>query len=439
MKKAVYALAFLLGAAAALWPSGITQSAYNLIENAGSALTMRTTLNFTGTGVSVADNAGKNRTDVTIPGGSGGNPTIAVSNASSTGTTTSTLTKLTGAPSTAIISSSGDTGGAIGICTAACGTTGTATITIAGTVNCVFDGSTTAGDYVQISASTNGDCTDTGASTYPSSNQVIGRVLSTNVGAGTYGIDLFPSEIKANSGGGGGGSTTRGTYSTAPSCSTSGSVYYATDIGVVEQCNGSTYQPYAFGIPVTLPGAVSFSWRNQGGASVNANGFVVLTIPTSASNSLRGREIALPSKPFTLDACMSTAVGSNEYNSSGLYETDGTKVLTFGYQTGRANGANQQGAGEMAIGEWTNVTTFSSFVSEMNMNSQTFCLRWNDDSTNNNWSWSTDGGASWSPIGSAGDTAYLTPTNIGFFGNQNTVSGGVTESANLTIWHWLAH
>jgi hypothetical protein len=73
-----------------------------------------------------------------------------------------------------------------------------------GALSCVFDGATTAGDYVQISSTTAGNCHDTGSASYPASGQLIGRVLSTNGAAGTYTIDLFPPEIKAASGGGGG-------------------------------------------------------------------------------------------------------------------------------------------------------------------------------------------------------------------------------------------
>ena len=127
---------------------------------------------------------------------------ITVANAAATGTTINTLTKLTGAPSTAVISSAGDSGGAIGITTAGAGTSGSATITNMGVAACVFDSATTAGDYVQISSTVAGNCHDTGAATYPSSGQIIGRVLSTNASAGSYNIDLFTPEIKAASGGG---------------------------------------------------------------------------------------------------------------------------------------------------------------------------------------------------------------------------------------------
>lgn len=120
-------------------------------------------------------------------------------NASSTGTSVNTLTSVTGAPSKAVITSAAATGGVIGITVAGQGTTGSATVQTSGNPSCVFDGATTAGNYVQISASVAGKCTDAGSS-YPSTGQVIGRVLSTNAAGGTFVIDLFPSEIKASAG-----------------------------------------------------------------------------------------------------------------------------------------------------------------------------------------------------------------------------------------------
>jgi len=121
---------------------------------------------------------------------------IIVANAATTGTTINTLTKLTGTPSTGVISSAGDSGGAVGITIAGAGTSGSATINYMGLTSCVFDGATVAGDYVQISSTTAGDCHDTGSLNYPASGQVIGRVLSSNASGGTYTMDLFPAEIK---------------------------------------------------------------------------------------------------------------------------------------------------------------------------------------------------------------------------------------------------
>ena len=119
--------------------------------------------------------------------------TVTVANASSTGTTVNTLTKLTGAPSTAVITASADTAGAIGVCIVGCGTTGSAIIQTQGLVTLAIDNGTTAGDWIQMSSSTGGDGHDTGVAppNYPTVfGQVIGRVTTTNASAGNDTVNL---------------------------------------------------------------------------------------------------------------------------------------------------------------------------------------------------------------------------------------------------------
>lgn len=135
--------------------------------------------------------------DVKIPGSALGQ--IQIPNAGVTGTSTNTLTKITGSPATAVITAITDTAGSVGITTSGAGTTGNAQIQQTGILSCIFDGSTTADDYVQISSTTAGSCHDAGA-TYPVKNQVIGRVLSTNSGVGTYQLLLFGPEIRSPGG-----------------------------------------------------------------------------------------------------------------------------------------------------------------------------------------------------------------------------------------------
>jgi len=137
--------------------------------------------------------------------------------------------------------SGGATSGVIGICTAGCGTSGTATIQIAGTTSCVFDATaTTAGDYVQISA-TAGDCHDAGSSV-PTSGQIIGRVLSTNsAGGGTYSIALFTQELYPGPSG-----ATGVTGATGPSGATG--VTGATGTAGTNGTNGATGATGAAGV-----------------------------------------------------------------------------------------------------------------------------------------------------------------------------------------------
>ena len=128
-----------------------------------------------------------------------GNPTNFVNFTNGVaGTTLNQLAKLVvnGSGVNAVNTAITDTGGVVGVTIAGAGVSGIDLVQRTGQVLCVFDASTTANDYVIISSTTAGNCHDNGAVSYPSgSTQVIGRSLTTNVGAGTYLIDLFPPEI----------------------------------------------------------------------------------------------------------------------------------------------------------------------------------------------------------------------------------------------------
>ena len=122
--------------------------------------------------------------------------TFEMANEATTGTGLNFLAKLTGDPSTAVKASTSDTNGVVGVVSGGSGTSGNAVITYSGYASCSFDGATTSGDYVQISATNAGDCHDAGA-TYPTGGQVLARVLGTNTsGAGTYGVYFFGPEAQ---------------------------------------------------------------------------------------------------------------------------------------------------------------------------------------------------------------------------------------------------
>lgn len=122
---------------------------------------------------------------------------VAVANDTTTGTTVNKLAKITGAPAKAIVAGTSDTTGLVGVVVSGAGTSGDARVAILGIAACVFDGATTAGNYVKASTSAGGSCTDAGA-TFPTAGQILGRVLSTNGGAGTYDVFLFSMGIHGN-------------------------------------------------------------------------------------------------------------------------------------------------------------------------------------------------------------------------------------------------
>jgi hypothetical protein len=109
-------------------------------------------------------------------------------NDATTGTALNFLAVYNGAsPGCAVKAGATNTDGVIGVVSNGSGMSGNAVITYRGYVPCSFDGSTVAGDFVVASVTNPGDCHDAGAMR-PSGMQVIGRVESTNSGAGTYGI-----------------------------------------------------------------------------------------------------------------------------------------------------------------------------------------------------------------------------------------------------------
>ena len=114
-------------------------------------------------------------------------------NESATGTIQYHNVKSTGDnPSKVIRTSTTDAmaeSGTIGICVVNCGTAGLAGIVQIGVVPCAFDGPTTANNFVQLSDTQNGKCKDVGSSR-PQMGRIVGRVLSTNGGAGTYDVLL---------------------------------------------------------------------------------------------------------------------------------------------------------------------------------------------------------------------------------------------------------
>lgn len=140
--------------------------------------------------------------------------TVQIPNAGTTGTTVNKLAKINSS-GLLIIMATSDTQGATGVVVAGAGTTGSADVVQIGQALCAFDGTATAGHYVQISSSVAGDCTDAGAS-QPTTGQTVGRVITGGAGAGNY-------SIEALTGGGGVGSVTSVAMSVPTGLAVSGS------------------------------------------------------------------------------------------------------------------------------------------------------------------------------------------------------------------------
>lgn len=159
--------------------------------------------------------------------GTGSQQVVEIANAAVTGTTQNRLAKLTGAPSTAVIATTSDTTKLVGVVIAGAGTTGNAQIVTNGNVSCEFDGATTAGNYVGASTTTNGKCTDLGATLPVSGVQVIGRVLQTIGSAGNADVFIFTGE-QGRGGVSGSGTTAYLSYWTSSSAIGATNAFYDT-------------------------------------------------------------------------------------------------------------------------------------------------------------------------------------------------------------------
>lgn len=399
-----------------------------------------------------------------LPGNTG---TSFYTNDGSTGTANNKLVKIS-AGSTVVTMGTTDTDGAVGIClnnaTSTCGTTGNANVVFGGVVGCVFDGATTLGHFVQISATTGGDCHDAGA-TRPGTGQVIGTVLTTNVGAGTYNVALLlnaPTSTAGNITVGSttisGGTSTQCLYDNAgvvgtQACGGSGSVqapiaigslpgshtagaYYPwfTDSPLAAYDNGSTYD---YALPgwgaVTRPqAAANFTTLNFTGASLtDANGGLRFRAPANGggTNSLRFAYVTAtpyPTPPFSRTICfIPTFLGIN-YWLAGFAISDGTAYTHF--PIGVDSNINTEY--HLEVSNWTNATTFSAAVGSNPWmpKGQLICETYNDDGTNINIYFSSDPNDLTEAVAfSRTRTTFLTPTRLGIGLNipQATTTGSI--------------
>ena len=195
----------------------------------------------------------------------------------SSGTANTRLAKLNGA--SAVTAQTGDSAGALGVVVSGGGTSGNALIAIAGQASCLFDNTNTPGDYVQIG--TAGQCHDTGSTSFPASGQVLGRVLTSNSGAGTASnVVLFGAE---DAGFAGGTVTQVGTGAglTGGPITATGTIAIATG-GVTNAMLQNSSLTVTAGTGLSGGGAVAL------GSSITLNNAGVLNVTASAPLSSSG-------------------------------------------------------------------------------------------------------------------------------------------------------
>lgn len=393
---------------------------YNTVDNAGVGLTQRTTLNFTGSGVTCVDNGGATRTDCTVPGAP----------ATPTGNSVTSVTPVTvQANSTMdqkLIELSFSAGyfntslqaflftGA-GVYSTQAAQTPTLTFKIklctvsgcgAGTVVTLVNIVTTA----TIAAVTNNNwfvsTTGITATTGAAGNLEIHGPVTVDLGAAittadsVFGdtntavsgnIDLtaalfvdFTVAFSTQPGATFNAATQRlamvapqvasppaqfGTFAAQPACNATNNnlLYLFTNSAYsASLCNGAAWGYFRNGIQLTPPPSAGWTMNNAGACAAvdTTNGYRYLSCPATGgtTNSMRWESRTAPATPYTVTGHIlhDSADADGGFSFFALVFGDGTgKLVTMEIGTAPNIGTSVQGW-QIFTGNWTNATTFGS-------------------------------------------------------------------------------
>ena len=232
-------------------------------------------------------------------------------------------------------------------------------------------------------------------------------------------------------------------FSSLPSCSTTAAFYQINNaVYTSAYCDGSSVLHYYWeGFEVYPTSATSFSWANQGSCTETvANGVAFVTCPASGNSStaqLSMRYISYPSTPFTITMRFIPYLTEN-YHGAGFGISDGTKYYWLGFQPnygstsegGNPGLTHKQCSSTSSCSGGGVITDFYPSPSSLgNMG----VIQYSDNGTNRTWKMSLDGGNSWYASGTETNTAFLTPTRIGYIINAQT--GSVATAMSVISWH----
>ncbi len=205
-----------------------------------------------------------------------------------------------------------------------------------------------------------------------------------------------------------------------------GDHYYATDSLYSKYVKlAGVWRPTWRDFLVAEPALASFTAVNSASASA-ANGGITLTVPSSASYSVKAMSVAQPSTPYALTAIVSSnfATGANQLSGIGFY--DGTKLLTV---------SNLNQSLWLEVYYWSSVTAIVSqeFVTTagfLGPPNGSYFLRIANDGATLTFSVSFDG-ISYTSMYTQSVGTRLTPTHIIFWGVENN---SLAYTTNLLHW-----
>ena len=212
---------------------------------------------------------------------------------------------------------------------------------------------------------------------------------------------------------------------------------YLPTTGFLNQDNGSFWDMLPL-YRLTPPSSSSFTWVNQGTATVtDTKGMMVLVTPSvSSGENLRCLVKSTPSTPYTITVCIlpqsPTFTTTGTYAQFGMCWRDSSsgKIITYGW------GVNSSGYPlTFSYDQWTTYTTISA--NQFQYTAPIFAPMWirlSDDGTYRLAEISSDG-FNFVPVHSAIDrTTFITPDQVGVFANSWKTSNGIQRV--ISFLHW---
>ncbi len=236
-------------------------------------------------------------------------------------------------------------------------------------------------------------------------------------------------------GGAAGSLITRCALGSEPGSPTTGDMVVYTNAPFIATWSGSAWLYRGPIFEMTPPVSGSFSWMNQGGASViTTNGGVYLSAPSSVGDGFRARVVAAPAAPYVVttylmpNMALHGGAGNDQVAGFVWWDNAGTSFVAAGMYYN--SGGNPDI--DLLVAKYTNYTVFSaSYFQDRFLPSRSGWWQFGDDNTNRYINISQDG-QNWIRIWSVGRTDFITPTRVGFMVRNS----GSTYDLGLNVLSW---
>ena len=180
----------------------------------------------------------------------------------------------------------------------------------------------------------------------------------------------------------------------------------------------------------TNPTLTSFSWINQGGATLTTgSNYYFLNAPTSATANVRIQKKSAPATPYTITIAIYPLMANASYQGVGVCwrESSSGKLITWGPDLSSTNSA-------LSEGKWASPTSFTAnYVSFYGnwIGASVLFLRISDDGANRVCSHSVDG-VNYRIAHSVGRTDFITADEVGWYSNGQSSAW----ETGVTLMSW---